>query len=111
MQPNAHFQAALGWFDLGNYAEAFNELDCLPPSYRASVEAMELRCWVYRKLEKWRELEVLSEGCYTSSKQDIVFLNHLSWSLLKQGKGEAAQQFLERHHASHTTRDAEIWLD
>lgn len=85
MQPQHTYQSALGWFDLGNYVEAFNELENLPPEYRASVEAMELRCRIYRKLEKWRELELLAQGSYESSKGEVVFLCHWPWALMKQG--------------------------
>src|SRR5687767_11769739 len=80
------YTSALGWFELGNYVEAFNELDNLPPEHRASVEAMELRCRIYRKLEKWRELEVVAEGCLASVEDvsRIPFACHHAWALLKQ---------------------------
>ena len=42
-QVRTTYQAAVGWYDLALYSEAFNELDNLPPEHRASVEAMELR--------------------------------------------------------------------
>jgi hypothetical protein len=43
--------------------EAINELENLPPEHRASLEVMELRCGIYRKLEKWQKLEWVAEGC------------------------------------------------
>ena len=38
------YHSALGWFELGNYVEAFNKLENLSHGHRASVEASELRC-------------------------------------------------------------------
>ena len=90
------FKAALGWFELGNNVEAFNELDNLPPEHRASVEAMELRCRIYRKLEKWRELELVAEGCFVSSNAKITFGCHWAWALLKQGRTQEARAALDK---------------
>ena len=91
-------QAAVGWFELGNSVEAFNELENLPPEHRASIEAMELRCRIYRKLEKWQELEMLAEGCFATSKdvQRIPFSCHHAWALLKQGRPDDAKAVLDR---------------
>src|SRR5688572_24938742 len=88
--------AAIGWFDLGNYVEAFNELDNLPPEHRASVEAMELRCRIYRKLEKWRELEMVAAGCFESSDAKLTFGCHWAWALLKQGRAQEARTALDK---------------
>ena len=92
------YQSALGWFDLGNYVEAFNELDNLPPEHRASVDAMELRCRIYRKLEKWRELEMVAEGCLASVTDvtRIPFACHHAWALLKQGRVQEARAVLDK---------------
>jgi hypothetical protein len=32
VEPEHTYRSALGWFDLGNYVEAWNELENLPPS-------------------------------------------------------------------------------
>lgn len=89
-------EAALGWFELGNYVEAFNELDNLLPEHRASVEVMELRCRIYRKLEKWRELEMVAQGCFESSEASITFGCHWAWALLKQGRPLEAKAALDK---------------
>src|SRR5687768_5902358 len=100
-------QSALGWFGLGNYVESWNELEDLPPKDRASIEVMELRCRIYSKLEKWRALQMLSEGCYASSGH-VEFLNHQAWALMKQGCSEEAEAVLERHDDHRTKKDAEF---
>ncbi|HEX7859113.1 MAG TPA: hypothetical protein VF773_02170 [Verrucomicrobiae bacterium] len=82
--------------DFGNYVEAFNELENLPPEHRASVEVMELRCRIYRKLEKWWELETVAAGCLASTKdlERIPFACDLAWALLKQSKPDDAKAAL-----------------
>src|SRR5688572_6885882 len=90
--------AAIGWFELGNYVEAFNELDNLLPKHRASVEAMELRCRIYRKLGKWRELEMVADGCLAlvTDVTKIPFACHHAWALLKQGRAPEARATLDK---------------
>lgn len=88
-------ETATGWFELGNYVEAFNELDNLPPEHRASVEAMELRCHIYRKLERWQELEIVAAGCSGPKIEQIPFACHHAWALLKQGRISEAEAALD----------------
>ena len=96
MRSQSILTSALGWFDLGNYVEAFNELDNLPPEHRASVEALELRCRIYRKLDRWRELEMVAEGCFVSSEAKLTFGCHWAWALLKQGRVQEARAVLDK---------------
>lgn len=96
MQSQHIYQSALGWFDLGNYVEAFNELDNLRPERRASIEAMELRCRIYQKLERWQELEIVAGGCRSgTAPEHIPFARHHAWALLKQGRISEAEAALD----------------
>jgi hypothetical protein len=90
---NSHaiIEAALGWFQLGNYVEAFTELDNLPPEHCTCIEAMELRCRIYRKLEKWWELEIVAQGCSGREIGHIPFACHHAWALMKQGRADEAE--------------------
>jgi hypothetical protein len=101
------YSAAVGWFELGNYAECFSELENLPPQFRACVEVMELRCRMYRQLEKWAELEMLAHGCYESSSKDVTFLCHWLWALLKLGRIESAMAVAEEG-VEKNSHDAEF---
>jgi hypothetical protein len=96
MDAESSLRRAEVWFNLGNYTEAFNELENLPPEHRDSVEVMGLRCEVYRKLGEWRELESVAEGCLGTSIENIRFACHHAWALLKQGRGNEAKEALER---------------
>lgn len=60
--PDAHhFRAAEGWLELGNPLEAFAELDCITPQFRAHPEVLKLRCQIYQHAKKWELcLEVAS---------------------------------------------------
>jgi hypothetical protein len=101
MMPDVHalrsiIDAVNGWFDLGNYVEAFNELDKLPPKHRASNEAMGLRCCIYRKLERWQELEIVAAGCSGRKIEQIPFACHHTWALLMHNRPLEALAALEK---------------
>ena len=48
-----HLQAAQGWLELGNPAEANEELEKITASLRAHPDVLELRWQVYANAEKW----------------------------------------------------------
>jgi hypothetical protein len=66
------------------------------PNTGASVEAMELRCRIYRRLEKWRELEMVAEGCFESSEAKLTFGCYWAWALMKQGRALEARAALDK---------------
>jgi predicted Zn-dependent protease len=102
-QVRSTYQAAVGWYDLALYSEAFNELDNLPPEHRASIDVMELRCRIYRKLEKWPELEIVAWGCLESCANNEQFAADLACALLKQGKVDMAVGALGRNLTANPT--------
>jgi tetratricopeptide (TPR) repeat protein len=81
-----HLEAATGWLELGNYLEANAELDRLPPELRASSEVLLLRCCIYRKAERWEDLEIIADGAVSLYPRSERFYIHLGWARLKQGK-------------------------
>ncbi len=55
MQPpnSTHLKAAEGWLELGNYQEAFDELDEIDPELHAHPDVLEMRLRIYEMTEKW----------------------------------------------------------
>src|SRR5262245_49011790 len=62
-QDKTHFDAALGWFGLGAYHAAIDELEQLPPTAKTKWNVLKLRCTIYRKAKRWDELQTLAESC------------------------------------------------
>ncbi len=57
--PESHLnhvlRAAIGWFELGSYAEALGELDRLPVGDRNRTETLELRAVILQQMDRWDE--------------------------------------------------------
>ncbi|MES2922116.1 MAG: hypothetical protein V4819_11245 [Verrucomicrobiota bacterium] len=54
--------AAVGYLSLGLMEDAWNELESLPPEFRAQNAVIELRIEILLKLERWKFARVLAEG-------------------------------------------------
>ncbi len=48
-----HLSVALGWFELGNWHEANEELEKIAPTLRTHPDVLELRCAIYAKADRW----------------------------------------------------------
>lgn len=57
-----HFQAAIGWLELGNWLEANEELENITPQMRAHPEVLTLRCEIHGRAEKWEACVGIAEA-------------------------------------------------
>ena len=48
-----HLEAAQGWLELGNHAEADAELDSIASSLRAHPDVLNVRWGIYAAARKW----------------------------------------------------------
>lgn len=48
-----HLRAAHGWLELGNHAEANEELETIAPAKRTHSDVLEVRLLIYKKARKW----------------------------------------------------------
>ena len=48
-----HLRAAQGWLELGNHAEANEELELIAPELRAHPDVLEIRWHIYAHANKW----------------------------------------------------------
>jgi len=54
--PDSHYlNAAIGWLELGNPAEALAELELLPPGTKKHPDALEIRWLISAELQRWNE--------------------------------------------------------
>jgi len=58
--PHRHIRAAHGYFELGLYNEALEELDLVPLQCRMEVDYLLTRFLIHRRLENWEQLVELS---------------------------------------------------
>ena len=57
----SHLDAATGWLELGNWTEANEELERLPPERRSGPDELELRCRIYAAAGRWEDLALISK--------------------------------------------------
>jgi len=76
-----HLNAAQGWLELGNPAEAAAELDRIAPTIQRHPEVLETRWQVYAKSQKWQQcVEVGSQLVESAPKSSSGWI-HRSYAL------------------------------
>jgi uncharacterized protein HemY len=100
--------AATGWLELGDYVQASNELDRLPPELRAHPEVLKVRCRVYGKAGKWQSVMLVSEGAAVHFPKEPEFVIQAAWAHHHLGHSEAAAVllFLQADRFSHVAEFA-----
>jgi hypothetical protein len=66
-----HFQAALGYHQLGLFEDANDEIEGLPPERKVSVEVLRLRASIYMELQAWGLLCVEWRGFWWRPCREI----------------------------------------
>jgi len=89
-----HLVAADGWLDLGNFNEATDELDQIPPTLRAHPEVLELRCEIYLRAKRWDEALTISETLVRESPNRLAGWLDRSEALYRLNRIEEATQKL-----------------
>jgi hypothetical protein len=84
--PQTHLDAATGWLELGNWHEANEELERLPPELRAVPEVLLLRCRIYALAGRWDDVALIAEGGASTYPNRAQFCTHWAWALPRQGR-------------------------
>lgn len=63
-------KSSLGYITLGLYQEAWDELESLPPEFRATDEVIGLRIEIYQLLGKWQSARALAESMAKRSPEN-----------------------------------------
>ena len=80
-----HLDATLGWLGLGNWQEAHEELERLPPELRAAPEVLVLRCRIYAHAGRWSAVEMIAEGAAHAYPANQRFYTHWAWAMHEVG--------------------------
>lgn len=99
--------AALGWLELGNWQEAYNELESLPAAQRAHPDALKLYCRVWEMAGRWEELALIAEGATEAFPAVSEFMWQFAWSQWKLGELEPWMTAL-LSQATRFPRDSEF---
>jgi hypothetical protein len=93
--PNCYFlDAAVGWLELGNPAEALKELEQVSAEYQNDARVLEVKWQVFARTESWdRSLPIAQEFCKAAPGLPQPWL-HQAVSLYRLNRTEEAWKLL-----------------
>ena len=89
-----HLNAAEGWLDLGNYAEANEELERITPQLRVHPEVLEMRCRIFEAAGKWEMSLVVAQTLCEQLPKRLPGWLHQARCLYHLGKVHEAYHLL-----------------
>jgi tetratricopeptide (TPR) repeat protein len=89
-----HYQAAMGWLELGNHLEANEELEQISPLNRAHIDVLEMRWKIYEKAMRWEVCAELAEAMKLKAPADPRGLIYLAQTHSGQKLYQAAYDVL-----------------
>ena len=98
LTPDAHhFNAAVGWLELGNLVEARSELDLISPENLRHPLVLELRWSLNAEEEKWDEALAVAREVIAALPDDVTGWLHCAYAMrrAKSGGLDKALAFLE----------------
>jgi len=84
-ETNDTFEAAEGFFELGLFADAWEELDKLQVADRIHPSVMQMRLDILLALERWEDAVALGTGCCKTWKDHKKFFSGTAKALIKLG--------------------------
>jgi tetratricopeptide (TPR) repeat protein len=88
--------AALGALALGNWREAHEKLERLPPERQTTPEVLLLRCRAYAKAGQWGEVERIASRAVATFPDKSSFCTQWAWAVYRQGKTVEALEILSQ---------------
>jgi tetratricopeptide (TPR) repeat protein len=89
-----YWNAALGYVELGMFADAADELENIDPLLRASPEVLAVRVAIYHGLKKWDLLQVVAQRLAECEVQNIDWIISYAYATRRVESIEAAKRIL-----------------
>jgi len=89
-----HLQAAQGWLELGNHAEANEELDKITPQLRAHPDVLQLRWRIYAHAHRWEACLEIAKALTEMIPARRFGWVHLAFSLHNLNRTAQARKVL-----------------
>jgi len=89
-----YWQAAVGYVELGMFAEADSELDKIDPFCRALPEILAVRLAIYRGLEKWELMQQIAKRLTQFQPDDNQWTISLAYASRRVDSIRAAKEIL-----------------
>jgi len=89
-----HWQAAVGYVELGMFQEANDQLENIDPFNRAAPEVLAVRIAVYHGLKKWELMQEIAKRLAEFQPHDIQWTISLPYATRRANSIEAAKEIL-----------------
>ena len=89
-----HWQAAVGFVELGMYEDANSELERIDAFCRAVPEVLAVRIAIYHGLEKWELMREIAERLADFQPNDIQWTISLAYATRRANSIQAAKEIL-----------------
>jgi tetratricopeptide (TPR) repeat protein len=93
--PDKHYwQAAIGYVELGMFAEADSQLDEIDPFNRAAPEVLSVRLAIYRGLGKWELMQQIAKRLNDFEPQNVQWTISLAYATRRTYSIDVAMEIL-----------------
>ncbi len=80
--PNSHYlNAAQGWLELGNAAEASAELELIAPAWQTHPEVLEMRWQIFAHTQQWQRCVTVADELMAAAPRRVLGWIHRSYAL------------------------------
>ena len=88
-----YWQAAVGYVELGMFAEADSELDKIDPFCRALPEVLAVRLAIYRGLKKWELMQQIAKRLKEFEPDNVQWTISLAYATRRAYSIDVAMKF------------------
>ena len=89
-----HWQAAVGYVELGMFVEADSELDKIDPFCRALPEVLAVRLAIYRGLKKWELMQQIAKRLKEFEPDNVQWTIYLAYATRRAYSIDVAMKIL-----------------
>jgi len=89
-----YWQCAIGYVELGMFADANSELERINPSCRAAPEVLAVRVAIYHGLQKWELMAEIAKRLADFRPDDVQWTISLAYATRRADSINAAKQIL-----------------
>jgi tetratricopeptide (TPR) repeat protein len=93
------WQAAVGYVELGMFAETALELDKIDSFWRAVLEVLAIRLAIYRGLEKWELMQQIAQRLKQFEPQNVQWTISLAYATQRAYSIDIAMEILQSAEA------------
>ncbi len=96
-----HWQAAIGYVELGMFLDADAELDKIDPLNRGAPEVLAVRVETYAGLEKWELMQAMAQRLTEYDPKNVQWWISLAYATRRTESIDAARSILIQALKSH----------